>query len=131
MKKKGEMKIKNSIFENYQYFETFGKIHYSSQLSVIDAFRLNRLAKKLTKLNEKYLKLKKELLEKFGKPGEEQFIVEDDNQEKFAKEKNILLAIEHDLKTKELPFPSKIEGISAADMSIMELFFDMSTLENA
>lgn len=131
MKKKGEMKIKNSIFENYQYFETFGKIHYSSQLSVIDAFRLNRLTKKLTKLNEKYLKLKKELLEKFGKPGEEQFIVEDDNQEKFAKEKNILLAIEHDLKTKELPFPSKIEGISAADMSIMELFFDMSTLENA
>ena len=131
MKKKGEMKIKNSIFENYQYFETFGKIHYSSQLSVIDAFRLNRLAKKLTKLNEKYLKLKKELLEKFGKPGEEQFIVEDDNQEKFVKEKNILLAIEHDLKTKELPFPSKIEGISAADMSIMELFFDMSTLENA
>ena len=126
------MKIKNSIFENYQYFETFGKIHYSSQLSVIDAFRLNRLAKKLTKLNEKYLKLKKELLEKFGKPGEDQFfIVEDDNQEKFVKEKNILLAIEHDLKTKELPFPSKIEGISAADMSIMELFFDMSTLENA
>jgi len=49
----------------------------------------------------------------------------------FMKEKNILLAIEHDLKTKELPFPSKIEGISAADMSIMELFFDMSTLENA
>ena len=126
------MKIKNSIFENSQYFETIGKIHSSSQLSTREAFRLNRLTKKLTKLNEEYLKLKKELLEKFGKSGEDQFIVEDDNQEKFVKEMNILLAIEHDLETKKLPFPSKIkEGISAADMNIMELFFDMSTLENA
>ena len=126
------MKIKNSIFENFQYFETIGKIHSSSQLSTREAFRLNRLTKKLTKMNEEYLKLKKELLEKFGKSGEDQFIVKDDNQEKFVKEMNILLAIEHDLETKELPFPSKIkEGISAADMNIMELFFDMSTLENA
>jgi len=127
------MKIKNSIFENKHYFETIGKIHSSGQLSTREAFRLNRLAKKLTKLNEEYLELKKELLEKFGKLGEDQFfIVEDDNQEKFVKEMNILLAIEHDLETKELPFPSKIkEGISAADMNIMELFFDMSTLENA
>ena len=45
-------------------------------------------------MKKKYLELKKELLEKFGKLGEDQFfIVEDDNQEKFVKEMNILLAI--------------------------------------
>ena len=42
------MKIKNVIFENKQYFETIGKIHSSDKLSVMDAYRINRLVKKLT-----------------------------------------------------------------------------------
>ena len=126
------MKIKNVIFENKQYFETIGKIHKSDQLSVMDAYRINRLVKKLNELNEEYMELKKKLLDQFGTPGEEegQFKIEGDNQEPFMKEMNDLINIEHDLETETLAFPSKLEdGFSAADLNIMEMFFDLSGLE--
>ncbi len=123
------MKIRNTLFENTQYFETIGKIHKSDQLSVMDAYRINRLVKKLNDLNTEYSELKKGLLDKFGTPGEEegQFKVEGDNQEPFMKEMNDLINIEHDLETETLAFPSKLEdGFSAADLGIMEMFFDLS-----
>ena len=126
------MKIRNTLFENKQYFETIGKIHKSDQLSVMDAYRINRLVKKLNELNEEYSELKKKLLDQFGTPGEEegQFKVEGDKQEPFMKEMNDLINIEHDLETEKLTFPSKLEdGFSAADLGIMELFFDLSGLE--
>ena len=126
------MKIRNSLFENTQYFETIGKIHKSDQLSVMDAYRINRLVKKLNELNEEYSELKKKLLDQFGTPGEEegQFKIEGDNQEPFMKEMNDLINIEHDLETETLAFPSKLEdGFSAADLNIMEMFFDLSGLE--
>ena len=127
------MKIRNTLFENTQYFETIGKIHKSDQLSVMDAYRINRLVKKLNELNEEYSELKKKLLDQFGTPGEEegQFRVEGDNQEPFMKEMNDLINIEHDLETETLAFPSKLEdGFSAADLNIMEMFFDLNELEN-
>ena len=77
--------------------------------------------------------MKKGLLDQFGTPGEEegQFKVERDNQEPFMKEMNDLISIEHDLETEKLAFPSKLEdGFSAADLNIMEMFFDLSELEN-
>ena len=123
------MKIRNTLFENTQYFETIGKIHKSDQLSVMDAYRINRLVKKLNELNEEYSELKKKLLDQFGTPGEEdgQFKVEGDKQEPFMKEMNDLINIEHDLETETLAFPSKLEdGFSAADLNIMEMFFDLS-----
>ena len=126
------MKIRNTLFENTQYFETIGKIHKSDQLSVMDAYRINRLVKKLNELNEEYSELKKKLLDQFGTPGEEegQFKIEGDNQEPFMKEMNDLINIEHDLETETLAFPSKLEdGFSAADLNIMEMFFDLSGLE--
>ena len=126
------MKIRNTLFENTQYFETIGKIHKSDQLSVMDAYRINRLVKKLNELNEEYMELKKKLLDQFGTPGEEQgqFKVEGDNQEPFMKEMNDLINIEHDLETETLAFPSKLEdGFSAADLNVMEMFFDLSGLE--
>ena len=126
------MKIKNIIFENKQYFETIGKIHKSDQLSVMDAYRINRLVKKLNELNEEYSELKKKLLDQFGTPGEEegQFKVEGDKQEPFMKEMNDLINIEHDLETEKLAFPSKLEdGFSAADLNVMEMFFGLSGLE--
>ena len=126
------MKIRNTLFENKQYFETIGKIHKSDQLSVMDAYRINRLVKKLNELNAEYMELKKGLLEKFGTPGEEegQFTVESDQREPFMKEMNDLINIEHDLETEKLTFPSKLEdGFSAADLNIMEMFFDLSGLE--
>ena len=126
------MKIRNTLFENTQYFETIGKIHKSAQLSVMDAYRINRLVKKLNELNTEYMELKKGLLDKFGMPGEKEgeFRVEGDKQEPFMKEMNDLINIEHDLETETLAFPSKLEdGFSAADLGIMELFFDLSVLE--
>ena len=126
------MKIRNTLFENQQYFETIGKIHKSDQLSVMDAYRINRLVKKLNELNEEYSELKTGLLDQFGTPGENEgeFKVEGDKQEPFMKEMNDLVSIEHDLETEMLAFPSKLEdGISAADLSIMEMFFDLSGLE--
>ena len=121
------MKIRNTLFENKQYFETIGKIHNSDQLSVMDAYRINRLVKKLNELNEEYMELKKKLLDQFGTPGENEgeFAVEGDQREPFMKEMNDLLSIEHDLETEMLPWPKKLEdGFSAADLNIMELFFN-------
>ena len=126
------MKIRNTLFENQQYFETIGKIHKSDQLSVMDAYRINRLVKKLNELNEEYMELKKKLLGQFGTPGEKEgeFKVEGDKQEPFMKEMNDLINIEHDLETETLAFPSKLEdGFSAADLNIMEMFFNLSGLE--
>ena len=126
------MKIKNVIFENKQYFETIGKIHTSDQLSVMDAYRINRLVKKLNELNTEYDELKKKIFTQYGTPGEEEgtFIVEKENREAFAGEYNDLISIEHDLETEMLAFPSKLEdGFSASDLNIMEMFFDLSGLE--
>ena len=126
------MKISNTIFENKQYFETVNKIHKSDELSVMDAYRINRLVKKLNELNEEYLELKKGLLDKFGTPGEEegQVKIEAEKREPFMKEMNDLLDIAHDLETEMLAFPSKLEdGFSAADLNIMEMFFDLSGFE--
>ena len=125
------MKIRNSLFENKQYFETIGKIHSSDQLSVMDAYRINRLVKKLNELNTEYMELKNKLLTQYGTPGEEegQFTVESDSREEFLKEFNELLGIEHDLETETLSWPQKIEdGFSAADLNILEMFFNLDEM---
>ena len=126
------MKIQNAIFENKNYFETIGKIHKSDQLPVMDAYRINRLVKKLNELNTEYDELKKKIFTQYGTPGEEEgtVLIESKNREGFAGEYNDLIAIEHDLETEMLAFPSKLEdGISAADLNILEMFFDLSELE--
>ena len=125
------MKIRNSLFENKQYFETINKIHSSDQLSVMDAYRVNRLVKKLNELNEEYMELKNKLFTQYGTPGEEegQFTVEGDSKEEFLKEFNELLNIEHDLETEMLPWPNKIEdGFSATDLNILEMFFNIDEM---
>ena len=126
------MKIKNAIFENKQYFETIGKIHKSDQLSVMDAYRINRLVKKMNELQEEYSELKKKILTQHGTPGKEKGTVEisTENREEFNKEYNELISIEHDLETEKLSFPNKIEdGFSSADLNVLETFFDLSGLE--
>jgi len=125
------MKIRNILFENKQYFETIGKIHSSDQLSVMDAYRINRLVKKLNELNEEYMELKKKLLDQFGTPGENEgeFAIKGDKREPFTKEMNDLLNIEHELETEMLSWPQKLEdGFSAADLNIMELFFNLDEM---
>ena len=126
------MKIKNAIFETKQYFETIGKIHASDQLSVMDAYRINRLVKKLSELQGEYIELKKKIMTQFGTPSEKEGTVEisAENREVFASEYNDLISIEHDLETEKLSFPNKIEdGFSSADLNILETFFDLSGLE--
>ena len=126
------MKIKNAIFENKQYFETIGKIHRSDQLSVMDAYRVNRLVKKLNELQEEYRELKERILIQHGTPAEKQktYEISVENREEFNAEYKELADIEHDLETEKLTFPKKIEdGFSAADLTILELFFDLSGLE--
>ena len=125
------MKIRNSLFENKQYIETISKIHSSDELSVMDAYRINRLVKKLNELNEEYMELKNKLLTQYGTPGEEegQFTVESDSREEFLKEFNELLNIEHDLETELLSWPQKIEdGFSATDLNILEMFFNIDEM---
>jgi len=126
------MKIKNRLFENKQYFVTIGKIHTSDQLSVVDAYRINRLVKKLSELQEEFSELKKRILSHHGTPNEEEgtVVISKENREEFNAEYKELADIEHDLETEKLTFPKKIEdGFSAADLTILELFFDLSGLE--
>ena len=87
------MKIRNSLFENKQYFETIGKIHSSDKLSVMDAYRINRLVKKLNELNAEYSELKNKLLTQHGTPGEEegQFTVEGDSKKVHWPKKSLLV----------------------------------------
>ena len=125
------MKIRNSLFENKQYFKTISKIYSSDQLSVMDAYRIIRLVKKLNELNEEYIELKNKILTQHGTPGEEegQFTVESDSREEFLKEFNELLGIEHDLETETLSWPNKIEdGFSATDLNILEMFFNLDEM---
>ena len=126
------MKIKNRLFENKQYFVTIGKIHTSDQLSVMDAYRINRLVKKLSELQGEYIELKKKIMTQFGTPSEKEGTVEisAENRKEFNSEYNELINIEHDLETEKLSFPNKIEdGFSSADLNILETFFDLSGLE--
>ena len=126
------MKITNVLFESPHYFKTIKKIVNSDKLSVMDAYRINRLVKKLNELNTEYMELKQNLLKQFGTPGENEgeYIVEGEQRELFMKEMNDLISIEHDLETEILPWPKKLEdGFSAADLNIMELFFNFDEFE--
>jgi hypothetical protein len=98
----------------------------------MDAYRINRLVKKLNELNEEYNELKKKIFTQHGTPGKEEGTVEisAENREVFASEYNDLISIEHDLETEKLSFPNKIEdGFSSADLNVLETFFDLSGLE--
>jgi len=125
------MKITNVIFENKQYVKTISKIHGSDQLSVMDAYRINRLVKKLHELFEEYFTLKNGIIKKFGTPDKDkQYLIEEKDRKEFNSEWEDLLNIEHDLETEMIAFPSGIkDGYSASDLVILEMFFDLSGFE--
>jgi septal ring factor EnvC (AmiA/AmiB activator) len=126
------MKIKNLIFEKKQYFVTIEKIHSSDQLSVMDAYRINRLVRKLTELNEEFQELKKKITDQYGTLNEEEgtITISAEDRTEFNTEYNELIDIEHDLEDEKLPFPKKIQdGFSATDLTVLEMFFDLSGLE--
>ena len=122
------IKIANNIFENSQYLKTFTKIN-DLDLHITDAYRINRLVKKLDELSTEYGELKKILTNKYGTIDGDGVKIEKENVEAFSEEYGELLKIEHNLEMKLLPIPKSMEeDISSADLNIIEKFFDLSSL---
>ena len=122
------IKIANNIFENSQYLKTFQKIS-TLDLHISDAFRINRLVKKLDELSTEYTEFKKILTDKYGTVNGDEVRIEKENVEVFSKEYGELLKIEHDLEMELLSLPKSMEeNISASDLNVMEKFFDLSSL---
>ncbi len=122
------IKFENNVFENKQYVSLFTKIN-DLDLHITDAFRINRLVKKLDELSTEYTGLRKTLNDKYGTLDGDIVKVEKDNVEPYTKELGELLVIEHELDIELLPLPKGMEeNISAVEIDIVEKFFDLSSL---
>ena len=126
------IKIVNNIFENSQYLKTFQKIS-TLDLHISDAFRINRLVKKLDELSTEYAGLKKVLTDKYGTiddDNDDKVTIKKENVRAFSEEYGELLKIEHDLEMELLPLPKSIEdNVSSSELDIIEKFFDLSSLD--
>ena len=122
------IKIANNIFENSQYLKTFQKIS-TLDLHISDAFRINRLVKKLDELSIEYAGLKKVLTDKYGTTDNDKVTIDKENVQAFSEEYGELLKIEHDLEMELLPLPKSMEdNVSSSELDIIEKFFDLSSL---
>ena len=122
------IKIANNIFENSQYLKTFQKIS-TLDLHISDAFRINRLVKKLDELSIEYAGLKKVLTDKYGTTDNDKVTINKENVQAFSEEYGELLKIEHDLEMELLPLPKSMEdNVSSSELDIIEKFFDLSSL---
>ena len=125
------IKIANNIFENSQYLKTFQKIS-TLDLHISDAFRINRLVKKLDELSTEYAGLKKVLTDKYGTiddDNDDKVTIKKENVRAFSEEYGELLKIEHDLEMELLPLPKSMEdNVSSSELDIIEKFFDLSSL---
>ena len=122
------IKIANNIFENSQYLKTFQKIS-TLDLHISDAFRINRLVKKLDELSIEYAGLKKVLTDKYGTTDNDKVTIDKENVQAFSEEYGELLKIEHDLEMELLPIPKSMEdNVSSSELDIIEKFFDLSSL---
>ena len=122
------IKFENNVFENKQYVSLFTKIN-DLDLHITDAFRINRLVKKLDELSAEYTGLRKTLNDKYGTVDGNKVTIEKDNVEPYTKELGELLVIEHELDIELLPLPKGMEeNISATEIDIVEKFFDLSSL---
>ena len=124
------MIITNNIFENTQYVKTFTKIN-DLDLHITDAYRINRLVKKLDELSTEYGELKKILTDKYGTVVEDSddIRIEKENIKEFSEEYGELLKVEHDLEMELLSLPKNMEeSVSSSDLNVIEKFFDLSSL---
>ena len=78
------IKFEKNVFENKQYVSLFKKINYLD-LHITDAFRINRLVKKLDELSSEYTGLRKTLNDKYGTLDGDTVKVEKDNVEPYTK----------------------------------------------
>ena len=122
------IKFENNVFENKQYVSLFKKIN-DLDLHITDAFRINRLVKKLDELSAEYTGLRTTLNDKYGTVDGNKVTIEKDNVEPYTKELGELLVIEHELDMELLSLPKGMEeNISATEIDIVEKFFDLSSL---
>ena len=122
------IKIANNIFENSQYLKTFTKIN-DLDFHITDAYRINRLVKKLDELSTEYGELKKILTNKYGTTDNDKVTIDKENVKSFSEEYGELLKIEHDLEMELLPLPKSMEdNVSSSELDIIEKFFDLSSL---
>ena len=122
------MIITNNIFENTQYLKTFTKIN-DLDLHITDAFRINRLVKKLDELSAEYTEFKKILTDKYGTVDGDNVRIKKENVQAFSEEYGELLKIEHDLEMEPIPIPKSMEeSVSPSDLNVIEKFFDLSSL---
>ena len=122
------IKFENSVFENKQYVSLFTKIN-DLDLHITDAFRINRLVKKLDELSAEYTGLRTTLNDKYGTVDGDRVTIEKDNVEPYTKELGELLTIEHEIDMEILSLPKGMEeNISAVEIDIVEKFFDLSSL---
>ena len=122
------IKIANNIFENSQYLKTFQKIS-TLDLHISDAFRINRLVKKLDELSIEYAGLKKVLTDKYGTTDDDKVTIDKENVKSFSEEYGELLKIEHDLEMELLPLPKSMEdNVSSSELNIIDKFFNLSSL---
>ena len=122
------IKIENSVFESKQYLKTLTKIN-DLDLHITDAYRINRLVKKLDELSIEYAGLKKVLTDKYGTTDNDKVTIDKENVQAFSEEYGELLKIEHDLEMELLPIPKNMEeSVSPSDLNVIEKFFDLSSL---
>ena len=122
------IKFENNVFENKQYVSLFTKIN-DLDLHITDAFRINRLVKKLDELSAEYTGLRTTLNDKYGTVDGDRVTIEKDNVEPYTKELGELLTIEHEIDMEILSLPKGMEeNISATEIDIVEKFFDLSSL---
>ena len=122
------IKFENNVFENKQYVSLFKKIN-DLDLHITDAFRINRLVKKLDELSAEYTGLRTTLNDKYGTVDGDRVTIEKDNVEPYTKELGELLTIEHEIDMEILSLPKGMEeNISATEIDIVEKFFDLSSL---
>ena len=128
-----QLKLKNTIFENTNFFTAVNKVINHDKISIADAYRINKIIKQLKEFEKEYQEMKLQVLNKYGDADTENegyFVVPPENKEDFQKEISEVLNIENDFGVEKPPFPSKIQdGIAVADINELELIFDFSNIE--
>ena len=120
------IKLRNLIYENKEYFDVLNKVLNSEQLSIGEAYKVSVVAKALTEKMNAYMEIKKKLLDKYSTPDQEgNYNIPDDKKEDFNKEYVELQNVEFELDgVGKIPFPESIKtGITPSDISVLADFF--------
>ena len=125
--------LKNTVFENTNFFKALNKVISNEKISIADAYRINKIIKQFKEYEKEYQEVKVQALQKYGDADPEQegyYIIPPENKAAFQAEISEVLAIEHDFGIDKPQFPNAIkEGVTVADINELELVFDFSNFE--